>query len=41
VLAVARDQQLFDENTLSEVEAFLDAPLAWSARNGGISELPR
>lgn len=37
VLAVARAQQLFDEKTLSEVEAFLDAPLAWSGRNGGIS----
>ncbi len=41
VLAVARDQKLFDEKTLSEVESFLDAPLEWSARNGGISELPR
>jgi orotate phosphoribosyltransferase len=41
VLAVAREQKLFDEQTLSEVEAFLNAPLAWSARNGGISELPQ
>ncbi len=39
VLAVAREQKLFDEKTLSEVEAFLDAPLAWSGRNGGISSL--
>lgn len=39
VLAVARAQQLFDEKTLSEVEAFLDAPLAWSGRNGGISSI--
>jgi orotate phosphoribosyltransferase len=39
VLAVAREQKLFDDKTLSEVEAFLDAPLAWSGRNGGISEL--
>ena len=39
VLAVARQQQLFDDKTLSEVEAFLDAPLAWSAKNGGISSL--
>lgn len=39
VLAVARAQKLFDEKTLSEVEAFLDAPLAWSGRNGGISSL--
>jgi orotate phosphoribosyltransferase len=39
VLAVAREQKLFDEKTLSEVEAFLDAPLAWSGRNGGVSSL--
>jgi orotate phosphoribosyltransferase len=41
VLAVAKAQKLFDDKTLSEVEAFLDAPLAWSARNGGVSELPQ
>lgn len=40
VLAVARAGKLFDETTLSEVEAFLDAPLAWSAKNGGVGELP-
>ncbi|AXV14312.1 orotate phosphoribosyltransferase [Neorhizobium sp. SOG26] len=39
VLAVARNGKLFDETTLREVEAFLDAPLAWSGRNGGVSEL--
>ncbi|MBY3334414.1 orotate phosphoribosyltransferase [Rhizobium leguminosarum] len=39
VLAVAKAQKLFDDKTLSEVEAFLDAPLAWSGRNGGVSEL--
>jgi orotate phosphoribosyltransferase len=39
VLAVAREQALFDEKTLNEVEAFLNAPLAWSARNGGVSAL--
>ncbi|AXA41048.1 orotate phosphoribosyltransferase [Rhizobium leguminosarum] len=39
VLAVAKEQKLFDDKTLSEVEAFLDAPLAWSGRNGGVSEL--
>ncbi|NKK82007.1 orotate phosphoribosyltransferase [Rhizobium leguminosarum] len=39
VLAVAREQKLFDDKTLSEVDAFLDAPLAWSGRNGGVSEL--
>lgn len=39
VLAVARAERLFDDKTLSEVEAFLDSPLAWSGRNGGVSEL--
>lgn len=39
VLAVARAEKLFDDKTLGEVEAFLDAPLAWSGRNGGVSEL--
>ncbi|MDQ0456886.1 orotate phosphoribosyltransferase [Rhizobium paknamense] len=39
VLAVARQQKLFDDKTLAEVEAFLDAPLAWSGRNGGVSAL--
>ena len=41
MLAVARTQKLFDEKTLFEVEAFLDAPLAWSGRNGGVSELSK
>ncbi|MCJ7995000.1 orotate phosphoribosyltransferase [Rhizobium cremeum] len=39
VLAVAREQKLFDERTLTEVESFLDAPLAWSGRHGGVTEL--
>lgn len=39
VLAVAREQKLFDDNTLSEVESFLNAPLEWSGRNGGVTEL--
>lgn len=39
VLAVAKAQKLFDDRTLAEVESFLDAPLAWSARHGGISSL--
>lgn len=39
VLAVAKQKKLFDDKTLSEVEAFLDAPLEWSGRNGGVSSL--
>ncbi len=39
VLAAARAEKLFDDKTLSEVEAFLDAPLAWSGSNGGVASL--
>lgn len=39
VLAAARTDALFDEETLSQVEAFLNAPLEWSGRNGGVSAL--
>ena len=40
MLELSRKNGYFDERTLSEVEAFLNAPLDWSRRNGGISELP-
>ena len=40
VLAVARADRLFDEATLSSVEAFFDDPLAWSSAHGGVAELP-
>jgi orotate phosphoribosyltransferase len=39
VLAVAQEKKLFDNKTFGEVEAFLDAPLAWSGRNGGVTEI--
>src|SRR3546814_16271109 len=38
VLATARAGKLFGDKNLSEVEAFLDAPLAGSGGNGGHSE---
>ncbi|MBO6718095.1 MAG: orotate phosphoribosyltransferase [Rhizobiaceae bacterium] len=41
ILNVCRDEKRFPENTLAEVERFLKGPLAWSAANGGISELAR
>ena len=41
VLRVCKDEQRFDANTLAEVESFLNAPLQWSAKRGGIAELPR
>lgn len=40
VLAAARRKNAFDIATLASVEAFLDAPLKWSADHGGVSELP-
>ena len=39
VLEEARAQG-HDEKALEQAEAFLRAPLEWSARNGGVSELP-
>ncbi|MDI7862243.1 orotate phosphoribosyltransferase [Rhizobiaceae bacterium n13] len=39
VLAAARKDKLFDDKTLADVEDFLDQPLVWSARNGGVGEL--
>jgi orotate phosphoribosyltransferase len=40
VLKVCREEQRFDATTLTEVERFLKAPIAWSSAHGGISELP-
>lgn len=39
VLAVCREQELYDAGTLAEVESFLKKPLDWSAAHGGIAEL--
>lgn len=40
VLAVAKAEKLFDAKTLKSVEAFLNKPLDWSKKNGGIDKLP-
>ena len=40
MLELSRKNSYFDAEMLEQVEAFLNAPLEWSARNGGISELP-
>jgi len=40
VLAVAKKEKLFDATTLKSVKAFLDKPLEWSKKNGGIDKLP-
>ena len=39
VLRVARTQGHFDSATLGEVESFLNAPIEWSGRNGGSTEI--
>lgn len=39
MLAEARAGGHFDAATLAEVEAFLDAPLAWSGEHGGVTEV--
>ena len=39
VLAEARDGKYFDPAVMDQVEAFLDAPLEWSAQNGGKAEI--
>lgn len=41
VLEAARREGRFDETTLGEVKAFLDDPLAWSGRHGGVSSLAK
>ena len=40
MLNLSRKNNYFDAETLEQVEALLNAPLEWSLRNGGISELP-
>ena len=40
ILAVARERDTLAPGILDRAEAFLDAPLAWSAANGGVAELP-
>jgi hypothetical protein len=40
VLDECRRTKHYDDETLAQVEAFLNAPLQWSAEHGGISILP-
>jgi orotate phosphoribosyltransferase len=39
VLALARAEGRFDDTTLGEVARFLEAPLDWSGRHGGVTEI--
>jgi orotate phosphoribosyltransferase len=40
VLKICKDEKRFPPDVLREVEAFLNHPVEWSARHGGISERP-
>jgi orotate phosphoribosyltransferase len=39
VLAVCKAENHFDTRTLGQVEAFLNAPLEWSGKNGGATSI--
>jgi len=39
VLEVSKKNRYFDADTLGEVEAFLNAPLSWSAAHGGVTKV--
>ncbi|MBA5724036.1 orotate phosphoribosyltransferase [Candidatus Liberibacter sp.] len=39
VLKIAKTFNSFDQETLIEVQSFLDAPMQWSANHGGISHI--
>ena len=39
VLAVCKAENHFDTHTLGQVEAFLNAPLEWSGKNGGATSI--
>ena len=41
VLAICKKKNYFDTKTLLEVEAFLNSPLQWSGKNGGITRIPK
>lgn len=41
ILAVVKKQNRFGPDVIAEVESFLNNPIEWSAKHGGISELPQ
>lgn len=40
VLKVCKENELYDAETLTEIESFLNNPIAWSAAHGGVAEYP-
>lgn len=41
VLKICKETNHFDTKTLGEVEAFLNSPLEWSGRNGGVTQISK
>ena len=39
VLRICKKNNYFDNKVLTEVEAFLDSPLQWSGKKGGVNEI--
>ena len=40
ILRICKKNNYFDKKVLAEVEAFLDSPLQWSGKNGGVNIMP-
>jgi len=40
VLKVCKENELYDAETLAEIESFLNNPIAWSAAHGGVAKYP-
>ena len=39
ILRICKKNNYFDKKVLAEVEAFLDSPLQWSGKNGGVNKI--
>ena len=39
ILRICKTNHYFDKKVLAEVEAFLDSPLQWSVKNGGVNKI--
>ena len=39
ILRICKKNHYFDKKVLAEVEAFLDSPLQWSVKNGGVNKI--
>ncbi len=41
VLKVLKDENVYDAETIAEIESFLNDPIAWSGAHGGVGEVPK